>query len=413
MNPMHPPQPAGQAGPLPPATPVGYTLPTQRPPLDQPDDAPIAVTESVEENGPASGLLPMRQQFATSAQDAERDESTPDDAEAAAEPEPEAVPETVAEAVDAPAAEVEVEPETEAEAEVDADTAAKAEAKPEAEAIPETVAEAVDAPAAEVQGEPEPAEPVAEAGPEPETVTVPETVAEAVDAPAAETGLPLEDEAPYYPPTDEGLAPITDEPDSDLLAAAAPAPTDLADADRADAEAVSLAEPAPGDISADEPVFIAPDDAATEKPTDDGELLAVAGADDLTEAAELEAEEAEAAGEAEEEPVAAEAGVLVGATAALRPGDVAEMPIAVWHETAAQQFRVEWQVVAARFVDEPDAALSQAQALVTSAVQTLAERLLAEQVDLDPRRETARPDTEAMRVAMRRYRDFLDRVLAL
>jgi hypothetical protein len=43
----------------------------------------------------------------------------------------------------------------------------------------------------------------------------------------------------------------------------------------------------------------------------------------------------------------------------------------------------------------------------------LAEALLAEQVDLDPRRQAEQPDTESMRVAMRRYRDFLDRVLAL
>ena len=90
-----------------------------------------------------------------------------------------------------------------------------------------------------------------------------------------------------------------------------------------------------------------------------------------------------------------------------------ETPIAVWSEDAARRFRDEWQVVAARFVDEPEAALTQAQALVSGAVHTLAETLLAEQVDLDPRRQAERPDTEAMRVAMRRYRDFLERVLAL
>jgi hypothetical protein len=51
--------------------------------------------------------------------------------------------------------------------------------------------------------------------------------------------------------------------------------------------------------------------------------------------------------------------------------------------------------------------------VVARAVQQLAETLLAEQVELDPRRADEAPDTEAMRVAMRRYRDFLDRVLAL
>jgi hypothetical protein len=100
--------------------------------------------------------------------------------------------------------------------------------------------------------------------------------------------------------------------------------------------------------------------------------------------------------------------------APLRPGDVAATAIAVWGPEAADRLRGEWQVVAARFVDEPEAALTQAQALVTGAVQQLAEALLAEQVDLDPRHGGAQqPDTEAMRVAMRRYRDFLDRVLSL
>jgi hypothetical protein len=108
------------------------------------------------------------------------------------------------------------------------------------------------------------------------------------------------------------------------------------------------------------------------------------------------------------------AGADEGADAGpLRPGDVAETRIAVWSGDAAQALRGEWHEVKARFVDEPEAALAEAKALVTRAIQQLAETLLAEQVDLDPRRQSATPDTEAMRVAMRRYRDFLDRVLAL
>jgi hypothetical protein len=97
----------------------------------------------------------------------------------------------------------------------------------------------------------------------------------------------------------------------------------------------------------------------------------------------------------------------------LQPGDAAEARIAVWSAEAAQALRGEWHEVKARFVDEPEAALEEAKALVSRAVQQLAQSLLAEQVDLDPRRQSTTADTEAMRVAMRRYRDFLDRVLAL
>ncbi len=115
-------------------------------------------------------------------------------------------------------------------------------------------------------------------------------------------------------------------------------------------------------------------------------------------------------------PTRADLGVAGDETAAagpLRPGDVAETPIAVWDQRAAQEFRTQWHEVKARFVDEPEAALEEAQQLVGRAVQQLADTLLAEQVDLDPRRGGDAPDTEAMRVALRRYREFLDRVLAL
>ncbi|HTF08938.1 MAG TPA: hypothetical protein VK659_12280, partial [Asanoa sp.] len=97
----------------------------------------------------------------------------------------------------------------------------------------------------------------------------------------------------------------------------------------------------------------------------------------------------------------------------LRPGDVPETRIAVWSAESADSLRAEWHEVKGQFVDEPTEALDHAQALVARAVQQLAETLLAEQVELDPRRDEEAPDTEAMRVAMRRYRDFLDRILAL
>jgi hypothetical protein len=97
----------------------------------------------------------------------------------------------------------------------------------------------------------------------------------------------------------------------------------------------------------------------------------------------------------------------------LKPGDLAETQIAVWSEEAAERFREDWHLIKGNFVDDPAAAVAQAQALVASAVHALGERLLDEQVDLDPRRQSDTPDTEALRVAMRRYREFLDRVLAL
>jgi hypothetical protein len=103
----------------------------------------------------------------------------------------------------------------------------------------------------------------------------------------------------------------------------------------------------------------------------------------------------------------------VAAVAGRRPGDVAASTTTLWSEDSARRLRAEWQEVAARFIDEPQEALDAAQVLVTRAVRELADALLAEQGETDPRRLVAQPDTEAMRMAMRGYREFLDRLLAL
>jgi hypothetical protein len=99
--------------------------------------------------------------------------------------------------------------------------------------------------------------------------------------------------------------------------------------------------------------------------------------------------------------------------APLRPGDVNDISITFWSESASEQFRAEWHEVKAQFVDDPEAALTRAHDLLTEAVHELTESMLAERDELDPLRGVAKPDTESMRMAMRGYREFLDRILAL
>jgi hypothetical protein len=97
----------------------------------------------------------------------------------------------------------------------------------------------------------------------------------------------------------------------------------------------------------------------------------------------------------------------------LRPGDVAAGSIAFWDDDATRHFRAAGHEVKAEFVDDPVGALTRAHDLLTDAVNELTEALLAERDELDPLRGTATPDTESMRMAMRGYREFLDRILAL
>lgn len=96
-----------------------------------------------------------------------------------------------------------------------------------------------------------------------------------------------------------------------------------------------------------------------------------------------------------------------------RPGDVEQTRITVWDAATVGQYREEWYDVKAQFVDDPTAALARARELLTGAVHELSEALLAERDELDPSRQGSAPDTEGMRVALRGYREFLDRILSL
>jgi hypothetical protein len=97
----------------------------------------------------------------------------------------------------------------------------------------------------------------------------------------------------------------------------------------------------------------------------------------------------------------------------MRPGDIEAGHIAFWDDDATRHFRAAWHEVKAEFVDDPVTALTRAHDLLTDAVNELTEALLAERDELDPLRGNTTPDTESMRMAMRGYREFLDRILAL
>jgi hypothetical protein len=63
-------------------------------------------------------------------------------------------------------------------------------------------------------------------------------------------------------------------------------------------------------------------------------------------------------------------------------------------------------------VDDPHGATDEAQALVTEVVDSLTAALVEQRTDLDGWRSGEGHDTEHLRVALRRYRDFFDRLLS-
>jgi hypothetical protein len=86
-------------------------------------------------------------------------------------------------------------------------------------------------------------------------------------------------------------------------------------------------------------------------------------------------------------------------------------PIAgLWGEGAVQGYRDRWREVQLRFVDDPPAAVREANLLVEEAVGALTAELSRQQEAL---RGWSGEDTEELRAVIRRHRDFLDRLLGL
>jgi hypothetical protein len=99
----------------------------------------------------------------------------------------------------------------------------------------------------------------------------------------------------------------------------------------------------------------------------------------------------------------------------LMPGDVPVEPVTgLWGDDAADGFRERWRAVQLRFVDDPHGAADEAAGLVGEAVDELTASLSRQRGGLDDWRSSAGDtDTERLRMAVQRYREFLDRVLEL
>ncbi|MCW3815577.1 hypothetical protein ONA91_14045 [Micromonospora sp. DR5-3] len=227
-----------------------------------------------------------------------------------------------------------------------------------------------DAEAADVDGRPEYHDPA----PLP-TVFGATTVADAVAASAMASGRP-EDER-------DARGEDTAQPGD-----GAPGRTDAYDDERAD--------PTAGDL------LHSPEPAATERsaaPRDDALAAGAAGYG--------------SAGPAMVDPDAspgAAGAALAGATRPTR-GAVPSDAATLFAPEIAQGFRDRWRDVQLRFVDDPRAAVDAAQSLVEEAIEALSAALRAQKSRLGSWQESGSTDTEQLRVAVRDYRDFLDRVL--
>ncbi|KWT97985.1 hypothetical protein APY03_1125 [Variovorax sp. WDL1] len=82
---------------------------------------------------------------------------------------------------------------------------------------------------------------------------------------------------------------------------------------------------------------------------------------------------------------------------------------------AARDFRASWDAVQIGFVDDPQRAVRQADELVRQMLQNLSQTFSDERAGLDARGDGVADaaSTEKLRVALRRYRAFMQRLLSL
>lgn len=101
-------------------------------------------------------------------------------------------------------------------------------------------------------------------------------------------------------------------------------------------------------------------------------------------------------------------------TATPAQGTEHERPSPLFAGNEADDFRHRWADIQTGFVDEPRQAVERADALVAAAIKRLAEIFAQERANLE--QQWARggdASTEDLRVALKRYRGFFDRLLSV
>jgi hypothetical protein len=91
-----------------------------------------------------------------------------------------------------------------------------------------------------------------------------------------------------------------------------------------------------------------------------------------------------------------------------------EPNVPLFAQNDTQDFRSRWEKIQIGFVDEPRDAVVRADELVAGAIKRLAEVFATERHKLETEWDkTNNVSTEDLRVALRRYRSFFDRLLSV
>jgi len=94
-------------------------------------------------------------------------------------------------------------------------------------------------------------------------------------------------------------------------------------------------------------------------------------------------------------------------------GNPEEPPSSLFEPSAVKNLRGRWDSIQTRFVDEPRIAVEEADGLVAATIKDLAESFAKQRAELEHRWTKGNDvSTEDLRLALRRYRSFFQRLLA-
>lgn len=79
----------------------------------------------------------------------------------------------------------------------------------------------------------------------------------------------------------------------------------------------------------------------------------------------------------------------------------------------AEQFRAQWLEIQSRFVDDPSVSVKDADDLVASVISNITRSFADKRISLESQWKSGDVSTEDLRVAMKRYRSFFNRLLTL
>ena len=89
-------------------------------------------------------------------------------------------------------------------------------------------------------------------------------------------------------------------------------------------------------------------------------------------------------------------------------------PVTLFHEEETGGFKSRWDAIQTGFVDEPRAAVEQADALVAQVVARLGQVFSEQRTQMEHQWDRGDDvSTEDLRMALKRYRTFFDRLLSV